>query len=98
MDTWTHQLGYPLVTLRRHGNMIHASQKHFLLVNSSLHGVNSSHKWHVPLSFTTSAAPNIESQIWMRDPLSLRASDSKDQQYLHPFFRQEDFISIDLFI
>lgn len=76
MDTWTHQLGYPLVTLRRHGNMIHASQKHFLLVNSSAHGANSSHKWHVPLSFTTSAAPNIETQIWMRDPLSLRASDS----------------------
>ncbi|EFX80575.1 endoplasmic reticulum aminopeptidase 1-like isoform X2 [Daphnia pulex] len=75
MDTWTHQLGYPLVTLRRHGNMIHASQKHFLLVNSSAHGANSSHKWHVPLSFTTSAAPNIETQIWMRDPLSLRASD-----------------------
>lgn len=69
MDTWTHQLGYPLVTLRRHGNLIHASQKHFLLVNSSSssssHSGNSSHKWYVPLSFTTSAAPTLENQIWM---------------------------------
>lgn len=65
MDTWTHQLGYPLVTLRRHGNLIHASQKHFLLVNSSTHGGNSSQKWYVPLSFTTSAAPSLENQIWM---------------------------------
>ena len=74
MDSWTKQLGYPLVTLRRHGNLIHASQKHFLLVNSTFAAAsqqqqqqsgNSSHKWYVPLSFTTSAAPNVENQIWM---------------------------------
>lgn len=66
MDSWTHQLGYPLVTLRRHGNLIHASQKHFLLVNSSVHR-NASHKWYIPLSFTTSTSPKSENQIWMHD-------------------------------
>lgn len=65
MDTWTRQLGYPLVTLRRHGNLIHASQKHFVLVNSTAQGGNSSQKWYVPLSFITSAAPTRENQIWM---------------------------------
>lgn len=72
MDSWTQQVGYPLVTLRRHGNLIHASQKHFLLVNTSLiaspaypSSVNASQKWYVPLSFTTSASPTDENQIWM---------------------------------
>ena len=64
MDSWTYQLGYPLVTLRRHGNLIHASQKHFLLVNSSVHR-NTSQKWYIPLSFMTSASPKSENQIWM---------------------------------
>lgn len=64
MDSWTQQLGYPLVTLRRHGNLIHASQKHFLLVNSSVHR-NASQKWYIPLTFTTSASPKSENQIWM---------------------------------
>lgn len=72
MDSWTHQLGYPLVTLHHHGNLIHASQKHFVLVNSTMsHGAgisggsNSSQKWYIPLSYTTSANPQIENQIWM---------------------------------
>ena len=65
MESWTHQLGYPLVTLHRHGDLIHASQKHFLLVNSSMHR-NVSQKWHIPLTFTTSDSPKSENQIWMR--------------------------------
>ena len=81
MDSWTQQLGYPLVTLRRHGNLIHASQKHFILVNGSVAvaaaaqqstssssasgGLGPHTKWYVPLSFTTSAAPYLENQIWM---------------------------------
>jgi len=82
MDSWTQQLGYPLITLRRHGNLIHASQRHFLLVNTTLASTNGhpqgssgsgqgstnqqhGNRWYVPLSFTTSASPNLENQIWM---------------------------------
>lgn len=64
MDSWTHQLGFPLITLRRHGNVVHATQRHFLLLNSSGQA-NSTQKWYVPLSFVTSAAPANETQIWM---------------------------------
>lgn len=64
MDSWTHQLGFPLITLRRHGNIVHATQKHFLLLNSSGQA-NATQKWFVPLSFTTSGNPKLETQIWM---------------------------------
>ena len=64
MDSWTNQLGFPLIKLRRHGNMIHATQQYFLAVNSSAK-VNTTRKWYVPLSYTTSTNPEVENQIWM---------------------------------
>ncbi len=38
MDTWTRQMGYPVVTVRRDGNTITASQSRFLYspVNSTI--------------------------------------------------------------
>ena len=31
MDTWTTQMGYPVITVKRNGRSIEATQKHFIV-------------------------------------------------------------------
>ena len=31
MDTWTTQMGYPVITIKRDKNSIEATQKHFIV-------------------------------------------------------------------
>ncbi|CAG9759897.1 unnamed protein product [Ceutorhynchus assimilis] len=69
MDTWTHQMGFPLVTLTKEGNEIVASQKRFLLSvktgnDSLLPKSKYDYKWYIPLSFITNNDSEVNN-IWM---------------------------------
>lgn len=72
MDTWTQQMGFPLITITREGNTITATQERFLLTveqaNSTLklepkskHG----YKWFVPLTYYTDLDRESVINIWM---------------------------------
>ncbi|CAH0561852.1 unnamed protein product [Brassicogethes aeneus] len=72
MDTWTHQMGFPLVTITREENEIIASQERFLLtienVNSSVRSKPKSkydYKWYVPLTYITNNDTENAQQVWM---------------------------------
>ncbi|XP_069679087.1 endoplasmic reticulum aminopeptidase 1-like isoform X2 [Periplaneta americana] len=74
MDTWTRQMGFPLITISRDKNTITAKQKRFLLtvsVNNETEQMNNEsispfgYKWYVPLSYYTSQHPGNVHHIWM---------------------------------
>ncbi|ELU18860.1 hypothetical protein CAPTEDRAFT_133041, partial [Capitella teleta] len=68
MDTWTSQMGYPVVNIHRQGNQITATQERFLFNPRSTleeeftspHG----YKWYIPLTWITSESSESQ-QIWM---------------------------------
>jgi glutamyl aminopeptidase len=74
MDTWTRQMGFPLITLSREGNMITAKQKRFILtvnLNNETEEMNNEsispfgYKWYVPLSYYTNQHTGKVHHIWM---------------------------------
>jgi len=54
MDTWTLQMGYPLITVRRNydARTARVSQQRFLVGNSQQSSESSSYSWWVPLTFS----------------------------------------------
>lgn len=71
MDTWTRQMGFPLISVSQDGSTITANQTRFLMTHdqyntSSLEEPKSSYgyKWYVPLSFYTNLQEE-EDMIWM---------------------------------
>ncbi|XP_028128898.1 endoplasmic reticulum aminopeptidase 2-like isoform X2 [Diabrotica virgifera virgifera] len=71
MDTWTNQMGFPLVTLRRENNTIVATQKRFLVTvekgNNTHHALLPSgydYKWHIPLTYFTNNDSEVK-YVWM---------------------------------
>lgn len=71
MDSWTQQMGFPLITIDKIGpTTIRASQSRFLLtaaLNQSLPDVLSpfGYKWFVPLSYYTDQDPEYVHHVWM---------------------------------
>ncbi|XP_073998601.1 endoplasmic reticulum aminopeptidase 1-like isoform X3 [Rhodnius prolixus] len=72
MDTWTRQMGFPLIEISREGNLITATQTRFLLTpeprneNSTAHMEPKSpysYRWYVPLSYFTDVSE--EENVWM---------------------------------
>ncbi|XP_024220191.2 endoplasmic reticulum aminopeptidase 1 isoform X1 [Halyomorpha halys] len=72
MDTWTRQMGFPLIDIKRDGGSISASQTRFLLSpdarlpNSTVHSMPKSpydYKWYVPLTYYTDISD--EEMVWM---------------------------------
>lgn len=72
MDTWTRQMGFPLVSIGRDGTTVYANQSRFLLTpdpyNESVAWDQPksqfSYKWYIPLSYYTDLNPN-EDTVWM---------------------------------
>lgn len=72
MDTWTNQMGFPLITIIREDNEVIAIQERFLLTTE---GMNSStrllpkskydYKWYVPLTYFTDNDTSLVYNIWM---------------------------------
>jgi len=72
MDTWTVQMGYPVININRHYNgskLATARQERFLLNPSDRANSTDEHdyKWWVPLSFTTveSGFDKTSPNLWM---------------------------------
>ncbi|XP_050314104.1 endoplasmic reticulum aminopeptidase 1-like isoform X2 [Anthonomus grandis grandis] len=69
METWTEQMGFPLITLTLEGREIVATQKRFLLSiksenETSLVKTKYDYKWYVPLTYITNNDSEIN-MIWM---------------------------------
>lgn len=69
MDTWTLQMGFPLVTINRgkSSGKATATQKHFLLDPNANVTVSSpyDYKWYVPLTYVFEDSPQDPKMTWM---------------------------------
>lgn len=71
MDTWTLQMGYPLIKVRLENNTIKATQTRFLLnaydnESDYEHSDNQfGYKWYVPLTYVTDLKPRDMQLAWM---------------------------------
>ncbi|CAL1542580.1 unnamed protein product [Lymnaea stagnalis] len=71
MDTWTRQMGYPVVTVEDGSTHYTLHQSRFLLdhnigQNNSTGEVNRfGYKWYIPFTYVTQEAPNEKKTIWM---------------------------------
>ncbi|XP_044741725.1 endoplasmic reticulum aminopeptidase 1-like isoform X2 [Chrysoperla carnea] len=72
MDTWTLQMGYPLIRVARNENVISITQERFLLSaewneTRSNYTVKSifDYKWYVPLSYFTNLDPEEQHTLWL---------------------------------
>ncbi|ROT72060.1 putative aminopeptidase N-like [Penaeus vannamei] len=72
MDTWTLQMGYPVVKVTRSpdGTSATLTQERFLLEGSANSSSTTDYKWWVPLTFTTQSEANFsqtQASLWMKD-------------------------------
>ncbi|KAK7096592.1 aminopeptidase N-like [Littorina saxatilis] len=69
MDTWTRQMGYPMVSVEDRGGMFHLSQTRFLLHdNGSQHNISDSpygYKWIIPFTYVTQTDPDTSQLTWL---------------------------------
>nr|XP_027218923.1 aminopeptidase N-like [Penaeus vannamei] len=87
MDTWTLQMGYPVVKVTRgpDGTSAVVSQERFLLVRSENSSDTHDYKWWVPLTYTTQSEANFnqtQAMVWMKDSeaqISLSSLPPRDQ-------------------
>ncbi|XP_071548249.1 aminopeptidase N-like isoform X2 [Panulirus ornatus] len=87
MDTWTLQMGYPVIKVVRSpdGTSATVSQERFLLVKEENSDDTHEYRWWVPLTYTTEDDPNFnntQAQVWMKDSeaqLTIPSLPSKEQ-------------------
>ncbi|XP_042889263.1 aminopeptidase N-like [Penaeus japonicus] len=87
MDTWTLQMGYPVIKVTRSsdGTSATVTQERFLLVKNLNSTDTHDYKWWVPLSYTTETSPDFETtkpQRWMMDTeqeLTISSLPAKDK-------------------
>nr|CAD7397317.1 unnamed protein product [Timema poppensis] len=72
MNTWTTQMGYPVITVNRNydtGRTARVKQERFLLTTSADSSDDHDYKWWIPLTFTTNASKDFtttQTQIWLK--------------------------------
>ncbi|XP_065212642.1 glutamyl aminopeptidase-like isoform X2 [Planococcus citri] len=69
MDTWTKQMGFPLVTVNLKDDSVTFSQKRYLIDASASYNVTESpynYRWEIPITFVTSASPKTIHTVWMK--------------------------------
>nr|CAD7396258.1 unnamed protein product [Timema cristinae] len=72
MNTWTTQMGYPVITVNRNydtGRTAKVKQERFLLTTSADSSDDHDYKWWIPLTFTTNASKDFtttQTQIWLK--------------------------------
>ena len=74
MDTWTQQMGFPLVRIRLENRTIRAVQERFLLnpgdnetteFNENKGSDHGEYQWYIPLSYVTDVKPRAMQLVWM---------------------------------
>ncbi|KAF5274559.1 hypothetical protein FQA39_LY07171 [Lamprigera yunnana] len=100
MDTWTLQMGFPLITIVREDDKILATQDRFLLttesVNSSLRFMPKSkydYKWFVPLTYWTNKEPEEVHTVWM-NMSDVRFYVESDVQWIKANINQSGFYRV----
>ncbi|CAL1533887.1 unnamed protein product [Lymnaea stagnalis] len=83
MDTWTKQMGYPVIWVTREQGRLYLRQERFLMMDSSQNKTVKTekspynYKWYVPFTFMTSADPKSSNLVWMKKgPASVDLPDS----------------------
>ncbi|KAK7075138.1 hypothetical protein SK128_009536 [Halocaridina rubra] len=71
MDTWTLQMGYPVIKVERSydGTVASVSQEHFLAISKENSTNNQTYLWWVPLNYASAADPdftNTNPLVWMK--------------------------------
>ncbi|XP_074661085.1 glutamyl aminopeptidase-like isoform X2 [Tubulanus polymorphus] len=70
MDTWTLQMGYPVVNLKRNAAKIEATQEYFLLNPNAERSKEFKspfeYTWHVPLTYSTDQKPADSALVWLK--------------------------------
>ncbi|XP_069189951.1 aminopeptidase N [Procambarus clarkii] len=87
MDTWTLQMGYPVIKVVRSadGTSATLTQERFLLVKSANSSDTHDYKWWVPLTYTSQDDPNFnntQAMVWMKDSdpeITISSLPGKDQ-------------------
>ncbi|XP_071548247.1 aminopeptidase N-like isoform X2 [Panulirus ornatus] len=87
MDTWTLQMGYPVIKVVRSpdGTSATVSQERFLMLRKENSTDTHEYRWWVPLTYTTEDDPNFnntQAQVWMKDSeaqLTIPSLPSKEQ-------------------
>ncbi|XP_077977932.1 aminopeptidase N-like [Glandiceps talaboti] len=88
MDTWILQMGYPIITLSRDGNSIHAEQERFIMdPNETPLNDTFDYKWYVYVTYTDQDQMMFSSphETWMNKSsvdFMLSSSLSDDDWYL----------------
>ncbi|KAK7027940.1 hypothetical protein SK128_026275 [Halocaridina rubra] len=72
MDTWTLQMGYPVINIIRSedGTSASVSQERFLIVKSENSTDDHDYKWWVPLNYASAKDPDFnqtQAMIWMKN-------------------------------
>ncbi|ESO89719.1 hypothetical protein LOTGIDRAFT_218512 [Lottia gigantea] len=69
MDTWTLQMGYPLVTVKHTDNTVTLSQERYLFnkqqPEKSEFTSPYNYKWYIPFTYVTDKSPSTKKTIWM---------------------------------
>ncbi|KAL1465056.1 hypothetical protein WDU94_004651 [Cyamophila willieti] len=68
MDTYTRQMGFPLITVKKNGDQITFTQQRYLANSKANYDPNDSpfkYTWHVYITMTTSDAPNQTLSTWL---------------------------------
>ncbi|XP_042215803.1 aminopeptidase N-like isoform X2 [Homarus americanus] len=87
MDTWTLQMGYPVIKVERSpdGTTATVSQERFLTVKKNDSEDTHDYKWWVPLTYTGGDDPNFNetrAKVWMKDSethITIPSLPTKDQ-------------------
>lgn len=99
METWTHQTGFPLVTITKEGNEIIATQERFLLTATFNETLRQSprnkfeYKWYIPLTFITDNDTDNVNTIWM-NMTDIRFEVSPNLKWLKANVNQSGFYRI----
>ncbi|ESN97982.1 hypothetical protein HELRODRAFT_193156 [Helobdella robusta] len=73
MDTWTLQMGFPVVSMSRNGRQVTCRQERYVITDQSkLAGVQVepsrfNYLWFIPLTFVTDRHPNNHSMYFMKE-------------------------------
>lgn len=69
MDTWTQQMGFPLINVTRQGRKYTATQRRFVTTvqedDSPEFISHYAYKWYVPFTCITDKSPHVQKLVWM---------------------------------
>ncbi|KAK4308314.1 hypothetical protein Pmani_019995 [Petrolisthes manimaculis] len=98
MDTWTRQMGYPVLTVTRTSpNTFNVTQVRFLQDPNAVYDPSESeygYKWDVPIGYLTSTSPDVKRTWLYREMENLNMSVEPASTWLKVNVRQEGYYRV----